>query len=65
MALLPAYVEIMLAVDELDEARTACRELEELTADQPAGMLGAMRSQARAAVALAGGRPLGGPGSGP
>jgi DNA-binding CsgD family transcriptional regulator len=54
VALLPAFVEIMLGVDELDEARTACRELEELTADQPAGMLGAMRSQARAGVALAG-----------
>lgn len=52
-ALLPAYVEIMLAVDALDEARKACGELEERTEDQPGGMLGAMRSQARGAVALA------------
>jgi DNA-binding CsgD family transcriptional regulator len=55
--LLPAYVEIMLSVDELDEARGACRELEELAHKQPGGMLGALRSQTRAAVALAEGDP--------
>ena len=53
--LLPAQVEIMLAVGELDEARRACGELEVLTEDQPTGMLVAMRAQARGAVALAGG----------
>jgi ATP/maltotriose-dependent transcriptional regulator MalT len=54
-ALLPAYVEIMLACGELDEARTAGRELEGLTGGRPEGMLGAMASHARAAVALADG----------
>ena len=53
--LLPAYVEIMLSVDELDDARSACRDLEELAHDQPEGMLGALSSHARAAVALADG----------
>jgi DNA-binding CsgD family transcriptional regulator/uncharacterized protein YjiS (DUF1127 family) len=51
--LLPAYVEIMLAGGELDEARRACRELEELSDDQPGGMLGAVSAHARGAVALA------------
>ena len=51
--LLPAYVEVMLAVGELDQARSACRELGELTETQPGGMLAALRSQACGAVALA------------
>ncbi|MGH3010579.1 MAG: LuxR C-terminal-related transcriptional regulator [Gaiellaceae bacterium] len=51
-SLLPANVEIMLSVDELDDARTAGRELEELSYDHPGGMLGALSAQARAAVAL-------------
>jgi ATP/maltotriose-dependent transcriptional regulator MalT len=51
--LLPAYVEIMLAAGELDEARKACRELWELSADQPGGMLDAVCSQSRGATALA------------
>jgi DNA-binding CsgD family transcriptional regulator len=51
-ALLPAYVEIMLTSGELDEARRAGRELEELTGGRPEGILGAMTSHARAAVAL-------------
>ena len=54
-ALLPAYVEIMLASGELEEARTAGRDLEELTEGRPEGLLGAMSSHARAAVALADG----------
>ena len=53
--LLPAYVEIMLSSDQLEDARSACRELEELAHDQPGGMLGALSSHARAAVALADG----------
>jgi ATP/maltotriose-dependent transcriptional regulator MalT len=53
--LLPAYVEIMLAVGELGEARKGCRELEELAADQPEGMLGAMCLETRGATALADG----------
>jgi DNA-binding CsgD family transcriptional regulator len=53
--LLPAYVEIMLAVGELDEARTACRELEEITQGHGSGMLSALVGHARGAVALADG----------
>jgi tetratricopeptide (TPR) repeat protein len=51
--LLPAYVEIMLASDELEEARRACRELEESAADSGSDMLGALVAQTRGAVALA------------
>ena len=54
-ALLPAYVEIMLASGQLEEARAAARELDELAEGRPEGMLSAMSSHARAAVALAGG----------
>jgi DNA-binding CsgD family transcriptional regulator len=53
--LLPAYVEIMLAVGELDEARQACDELEQLAARYESAMLGAMLAHARGAVQLAGG----------
>lgn len=53
--LLPAYVEILLAVGDLEEARSACRELEERTTGYRGGMLGAMVAQARGAVALADG----------
>ncbi len=52
-ALLPAYVEIALAADEIDEARTACRELEELAEQYESPMLGAMVAYARGAVAVA------------
>jgi DNA-binding CsgD family transcriptional regulator len=51
--LLPAYVEIMLAMGDAEEARNACRELEEISARYRSGMLGAMSAQARGAVALA------------
>jgi DNA-binding CsgD family transcriptional regulator len=52
-ALLPAYVEIMLAASEVDAARSACRQLEEI-ADRPGGeALDAMSTHARGAVALA------------
>ena len=53
--LLPAYVEIMLAVDDAEEARSACRELEEIVEDFESGVLGAMVAQARGAVDLADG----------
>lgn len=53
--LLPAYVEILLAVGDLEEARSACGELEELTTGYRGGMLSAMVAQARGAVALADG----------
>ncbi len=53
--LLAAYVEIMLAVDDLDEARSACRELAEIAESYESRMLAAMVEQARGAVDLAGG----------
>jgi DNA-binding CsgD family transcriptional regulator len=51
--LLPAYVEIMLAVGDAQEARGACRELEEISARYESGMLGAMVAHAEGAVDLA------------
>jgi DNA-binding CsgD family transcriptional regulator/tetratricopeptide (TPR) repeat protein len=51
--LLPAYIEIMLAVGDLDEGRRACRELEEITEHYLGGTLGATAAHARGAVALA------------
>jgi DNA-binding CsgD family transcriptional regulator len=53
--LLPAYVEIMLAVGDAQEARSACRELEEIPAGYRSGMLGAISAHARGAVDLADG----------
>ena len=52
-ALLPAYIEVMLAVGAVDDARTACRELEEITDGFGSGMLAAALAQARGAIALA------------
>ena len=54
-ALLPAYVEIMLAVGDAENAHGACRELEEISEGHGLGVLSAMSAQARGAVALAGG----------
>ncbi len=53
--LLPAAVEILVAAGELDEARRASRQLDESAARFAGGMLSAMASHARGAVALAGG----------
>jgi DNA-binding CsgD family transcriptional regulator len=53
--LLPAYVEILLAAGDLDEAQTACAELEEISAECDSDMLRAMHAHARGAVELAGG----------
>jgi DNA-binding CsgD family transcriptional regulator len=53
--LLPAYVEIMLAVDDLDAAREACGELESTGRGQQSDALEAMAAQARGAVELAAG----------
>ena len=50
--LLPAYVEIMLAMGEAEEARSACRELEEVLTQYKSGMLSAMVAHAEGAVAL-------------
>jgi DNA-binding CsgD family transcriptional regulator len=52
-ALLPAHVEVMLAVDALDEAREACRELAAIAGDFRSEMLRAAAAQARGAVELA------------
>jgi DNA-binding CsgD family transcriptional regulator len=51
--LLPATVEIMLAVGEIDEARRAGGELEEIAARFDTEVLGAMAAHARGAVQLA------------
>jgi DNA-binding NarL/FixJ family response regulator len=51
--LLPAYVEIMLASDDLDAARTACRELERIAKRHASEMLNAMSAASRGALALA------------
>jgi ATP/maltotriose-dependent transcriptional regulator MalT len=51
--LLPAYAEIMLAIGHAEEAHSACRELEDISARYESGMLGAMTAQAQGAVALA------------
>jgi DNA-binding CsgD family transcriptional regulator len=51
--LLPAYVEIMLAMGDAQEARSACGELEEISARYESGMLRAMAAHARGAVYLA------------
>lgn len=50
--LLPAYIEIMLATGETRQARGACRELAEISAES-AGFWAASIAYARGAVALA------------
>jgi ATP/maltotriose-dependent transcriptional regulator MalT len=54
-SLLPAYIEVMLAVGDVDAARDACRELEEICSQYDTEMLRAMLAHARGAVELAGG----------
>ena len=54
-ALLPAQIEVMVSVGDVDEARTACRELEAICADYESEMLHAMVAQARGVVELAAG----------
>jgi ATP/maltotriose-dependent transcriptional regulator MalT len=53
--LLPANVEIMLAIGDIQEARSACRELKEISARYESGMLGAISAHAEGAVELADG----------
>src|SRR5918995_663299 len=55
---LPAYVEIMLAAGELEEARTACSELGEIAARSERPMLAAIAGYVQGAVELAGGDAL-------
>jgi DNA-binding NarL/FixJ family response regulator len=52
-AVLPAAVEIMLAVGDLGAAREACGELGQIAEDDPGGADAAMAMQARGALALA------------
>jgi DNA-binding CsgD family transcriptional regulator len=52
-ALLPAYVEIMLAVGNTEDARRGCRELEEIAGMYESAMLEAMVEHERGAVAWA------------
>ena len=54
-ALLPASAEILLAAGELDEARYACRELEQACEECDREMLRAMLASIQGAVALAAG----------
>jgi ATP/maltotriose-dependent transcriptional regulator MalT len=51
--LLSAYVEIMLAVHDLQEARSACRELEKIAETFDTDVLCAMAAQARGTIDLA------------
>jgi ATP/maltotriose-dependent transcriptional regulator MalT len=51
--LLPAHVEILLATGDIEEARSACRDLEEIAGRFGTDILQAMAAQARGAVALA------------
>jgi DNA-binding CsgD family transcriptional regulator len=53
--LLPARVEIMLALGDLADAGTACAELEEVAGGYESAMLTAMAAYARGAVDLASG----------
>jgi DNA-binding NarL/FixJ family response regulator len=53
--LLPAYIEIMLAVGAIQDARDACCELEEIAESFGIGVLSAMAEHARGAVVLADG----------
>jgi DNA-binding NarL/FixJ family response regulator len=52
-ALLPAYVEIMLAAGEVEAARGACRELDKISGTHRSDQLRAMSGQARGVLALA------------
>ena len=53
--LLPAFVEIMVAVGDVESARRACRELEELAGVYESAMLAALVAHAEGAVHLADG----------
>jgi DNA-binding CsgD family transcriptional regulator len=53
MSLLPAYIEIMLAAGDVQDARNACRELEDIARSLDTGVPGAIAAQACGAVDLA------------
>jgi len=56
-ALLPAAVEIALAAGDMEAARSACLELEQIAAGYQAGMLDAAALYAKGAMGLAQGDP--------
>jgi DNA-binding NarL/FixJ family response regulator len=58
-SLLPAHVAVMLAVDDLDEARRAGAELEEIAQECESALLRAAAAHARGAVELAAGDAAG------
>jgi DNA-binding CsgD family transcriptional regulator len=53
MSLLPAFIEIMLAVGDVQDARDACRELEDIARSFDTGVPGAIAAHACGAVDLA------------
>ena len=53
MNLLPAYIEIMLVAGEVQDARTACQELEVIARSFDTGVPGAIAAQAFGAIDLA------------
>jgi ATP/maltotriose-dependent transcriptional regulator MalT len=55
--LLSAYVEVMLAAGDIEDARVACHELADTAESFDTGVLGAMAAHARGAVELADGDP--------
>jgi DNA-binding CsgD family transcriptional regulator len=55
MSLLPAYIEITLAGDNVEDARNACRELEDMARSFGTEVPSAIAAEARGAVDLAGG----------
>ena len=54
-ALLPAYIEIMLAIGDLEQARVGCRDLQDVAERQGSRALAAMADYACGAVELADG----------
>ena len=53
VALLPAYIEIMLALEHVEEARSACRELEAIGERQANDVVAVLAAHCRGAVELA------------
>ena len=53
LSLLPACVEIMLAAGEVEDARSACRELEDIARGFDTGVPAALAAEARGALHLA------------
>jgi DNA-binding CsgD family transcriptional regulator len=59
VGMLPAYVEIMIAVGSMEMARAGCAELEAISRDRGSDVLAAMAAHSRGALALADGAPNG------